>query len=61
MFIEATNEQNALTNAQTALLEALWSEVKAMTEMVDILCSHTGRLENIERDVAAIIKSDQAV
>ena len=61
MFIEAINEQNALTNAQTALLEALWSEVKAMTEMVDILCSHTGRLENIERDVAAIIKSDQAV
>ena len=60
-LVEAINEQKAMTMAQTALLEALCHEVKAMNEKVDSLCSHTDRLANIERDIAAIAKSVQVV
>ena len=47
-LVEAINAHTAATTAQTVLLEGLCSEVKAMNEKTDALCSHTGRLENIE-------------
>ena len=47
-LVEAINEHTAATKAQTALLEALCDEAKAMGETVDALCSHTGRLGNVE-------------
>ena len=58
---DATIEQKAATKSQTALLLALWGEVKATKENVDELCSQTSRLANIESDVAAITGSVQCV
>ena len=60
-LIDAINALAAATNAQTALLSALCGDLKVMSEKVDSLCSHTGRLGNIERDVAAISKAVQGV
>ena len=60
-LVDAINAHTEATNAQTALLEAMWGEVKTANEKVDVLCSHTGRLGNIEGDVAAIAKSIQVV
>ena len=60
-LVDAINAHTAATNAQTALLEALCDEVKTMSEKVDVLCSHTGRLGHIERDVAAIAETVQGV
>ena len=60
VLVEAINEQRAMTKEQTALLEALCSEVKTTSEKVDSF-AHTGRLRNIEWDVAAIAKSVQGV
>ena len=60
-LVEALNALTTATKAQTALLEALFHEVKTMSENVDRLCSHTGRLGHIEQDVAAIAKSIQGV
>ena len=60
-LVDAINELKAMTKAQTALLEALCGEVKTVNEKVDALCSHTGRLGDIERDVAAIAGSVQGV
>ena len=53
-LVEAINAHTEATNAQTALLGALCNEVKTMNERIDVLCLHTGRLRNIEGDVAAI-------
>ena len=61
VFVEAINAHTAATKAQTSLLEALFNEVKTMNGKMDVLCSQTARLENIERDVAAIVKSVQTV
>ena len=60
-LVDAINEQKAMTKAQTALLEALCSEVETANEKIDTLCSHTGPLWEIEGDVAAISKSVQGV
>ena len=60
-LVKAINAHTVATTAQTTLLEVLCGEANAMTEKVDVLCSHTGRLGNIEGDVAAIIKSVQGV
>ena len=60
-LIVAINAHTAAMKAQTSLLEALCGEVKTMNERIDILCSHTGRLGNIEGDVAAIAKSVHGV
>ena len=60
VLVDATHEQKA-TNVQTALLEALSRDVKAMDERIDVLCSHAGRLGHIQRDVAVILKSVQGV
>ena len=51
--VEAIGEQKAMMNEQTPLLEALCGEVKAVSEEVDPLCSHTGRLGFTEQGVAA--------
>ena len=40
-LIEVVNEHTAATKAQTALLEALCGDVRAMNEKVDAFCSHT--------------------
>ena len=61
VFVEAINAQTAATKAQTSLLEALCGEVKTMNGKMDVLCSHTARLENIEQDVATITNAFQAV
>ena len=61
MLVEAFTEQKAMTNAQTVLFEALCGDVKAMSEKVAVLCSHTGRLGNIESDVTAIAGAVHAV
>ena len=61
VHIDAITERTQATNAQTSLLEALSGEVKAMKEIVDVLCSHTGRLVNNEGDVAAMTNSLQGV
>ena len=60
-LVEAINAHTAATKAQTTLLEALCGEVRTMNERVDALCSHTGRLGNIERDVASIAGSVQGL
>ena len=60
-LFDVFNAHTAATTAQTALLEALCREVRAMSEKVDVLCSHTGRLGHIERDVSAISKAVQGV
>ena len=60
-LVEAINAHTEATNAQTALLEAVCGEVKAMNKKVDILCSHTERLGHIEWDVAAISSSVPSV
>ena len=61
VLIDAINAHTAATNKQTALLEALCGEVKAMSEKVGALCSHTGRLGLTEGEVSAISKSVQCV
>ena len=60
-LVEAINEQNAMMNLQMNQLDALCSEVKTMSEMIDSLCSHTGRLGHVERDVPAIAGTVQTV
>ena len=60
-LVEAFNAYTQATNAQTALLEVLCGEVKLMNKKMDILCSHTGRLGHIERDVVAIAESVRVV
>ena len=60
-LVEAINAHTVATNAQTALLEAVCSEVKTMNNKVDGLCSHTERLGNIQGDVTAIAGSVQGV
>ena len=58
-LVEAINAHTAATNAQMILLEALCREVKTMNEKVDSLCSHAGRLGDVEGDVAPIAKTVQ--
>ena len=58
-LVDAINEQKTMMSLQTSLLEALNGEVKAMDEKVDGLCSHLGRLGDIEGDVATTTKSVQ--
>ena len=60
-LVEVLTEQKAMTKSQTAQPEVLCRDVKAMSEKVDVLCSHTGRLGIIKFDVAAIIRSVQGV
>ena len=60
-LVDEVNEQKAMTNVQTSLLEALCGEVKAASEKLDALCSHTGCLGNIEGDAAAIACNVQSV
>ena len=60
-LVDALNANTAMTIARTALLKALCREVKTMNEKIDGLCSHSGQLGDIERDVAAITKPDQCV
>ena len=60
-LVEAIGSHTAATNEQTALLEALCGDVKTMSEKIDGLCSHPGRLGNIEGDVAAISGTVQSV
>ena len=60
-LVMATNKQRPLKNAQMTLLEALSREVRMMREKVDVLCSHTGRLGDIKRDVTSIAKPVDAV
>ena len=60
-LVDATNAQTAVTKAQMTLLEALSREVRMMREKVDVLCSHTGRLGDIKRDVTSIAKPVDAV
>ena len=50
-----------MTNTLTALLGVLSGDVKAMNEKVDVLCSHSVRLGDIESDVAAISGTVQAL
>ena len=61
VLVEAIRAQTASAKAQTSLLEVLCCVVKAMNARVDVLCSHASRLENIERDVAAIKNAFQVV
>ena len=58
-LVDAINAHTAATNAQMILLEALCREVKTMNEKVDSLCSHAGRLGDVEGDVAPIAKTVQ--
>ena len=60
-LVDAINAHTAATNAQTALLTTLCGDVKAMNENIDVLCSHTGRLGDIEGDVVSIAGSFQGV
>ena len=60
-LVEAINAQTAATKAQTGLIEVLCSELKAMNAKMDVLCSHTSRLENVEGDVATIKNAFQVV
>ena len=58
---KAINAHQDMTKEQMIQLDALCREVKTINEKLSALCSHTGRLGNIERDVAAISKSIQGV
>ena len=60
-LVGAISAHTAMTNAQTALLEALSRDVKVMNETFDALCEQRDGFGHIERDVAAIAKSVQAV
>ena len=60
-LVETINTHTAATMAQTSLLVAVCLEVKAMSEKIGVLCSHTVRLVNIESDIVAIAKSVQGV
>ena len=60
-LVEAVNAHTGATKEQTNLLEVLCSEMKTMNEKMDVLCSHSARLENIERDVATTANAVEAV
>ena len=61
LLVEAINGHTEATKEQTKLLEALFGEAKTMNGKVDVLCSHTGRLENVERDVATTANAVKTV
>ena len=61
VFVEAINAHTGATKQQTNLLEVLCSEMKAMNGKMDVICSHTGRLENVERDVATTANAVKTV
>ena len=61
VLIEAINVNTAATKVQTGLLEALYNEAKTMNGKIDVLCSHSARLQNVERDVATIANSVKTV
>ena len=61
VLVGAINALSAAANAQTSLLGALYRDVKAMSEKVDVICSRTDRLGHVEGDVAAIADTVQAM
>ena len=58
-LVEAFNARTQAKTAQTALLEAVCGEVKAVNEKIDDFCSHTGRLGDGKGDVASIADTVQ--
>ena len=60
-LVEAINAFTSAAKAQTTRLHTLCNDAHSINEKMDVLCSQTAALENINRDVATITNSVRGV
>ena len=60
-LIEAITEHTSSTKAQTSLLEALCNEARTINGKMDVICSLTARIEDIELNDATIANSIKGI